>query len=427
MAKKVSRPRIVSKEGIEPSDLPEHVQVALREIASSAKQGLLALSVGVGMQVVCEIFEEEVTSIAGEKGRHNPDRVANRHGHEPRSVVLGGRLVKVDRPRVRTTGGEEVSLATYGVFADRDLLTQAALGRMLAGLSSRRYRAGLEPVGDVGDAGTSASAVSRRFVRGTEAALAEIFGRDLSEIDLLACFLDGLHVGEHLIVVALGVDSAGRKHPLGLWEGTTENKATCSALLSNLVERGLSTDRAMLFVIDGGKAIRSAIIQHFGELALVQRCTKHKERNVTDHLPGQERLLIARRLRKAWRNPDVAQAERELRSIARSLADRHPGAAASVLEGLEETLTVTRLAVSGSLARSLRTTNPIESMISIARTTARNVKRWRSGKMALRWTAAGMLEAERQFRRMNGFKDLQMLKQALRHHEEVVRGGMLVA
>ncbi len=424
---KLSHPRITAKERIEEADLPEHVLVALREIASSAREGLLALSVGVGLQVVSEIFEEEVTSVVGEKGRHDLGRVANRHGHESRQVVLGGRLVKVDRPRVRSTEGAEVELRTYRAFSDRDLLTEAALGRMLAGLSSRRYRDGLEPVGDVGSSGTSRSAISRRFVRGTEAALAEIFGRDLSGIDLLACFVDGFHVGEHLIVVALGIDPAGRKHPLGLWEGTTENKATCNALIANLVERGLDTSRAVLFVIDGGRAIRSAIVAHFGELALLQRCTKHKERNVTDHLPKTERLFIARRLRKAWRNTDADQAERELRSIARSLEVRHPGAAASVLEGLEETLTVTRLHITGSLARSLRTTNPIESMISIARTTSRNVKRWRSGKMALRWTAAGMLEAERQFRRLNGSRDLHQLKEALRHHEEVVKEGKLVA
>ncbi len=424
---KLPQPCRTTKECIEETDLPEHVLVALREVASSAREGLLALSVGVGMQVVSEIFEEEVTTLVGERGRHDPHRKANRHGHEPRFVVLGGRLVKVERPRVRTTVGAEVDLRTYRVFADRDLLTESALGRMLAGLSARRYRDGLEPVGDVGSSGTSRSAVSRRFVKGTEAALAEIFGRDLQGIDLVAVFVDGMNVGEHLIVVALGVDSAGYKHPLGLWEGTTENKATAGALISNLVERGLDTSRAMLFVIDGGKAIRSAIVHHFGELAIVQRCTKHKERNVTDHLPKQERLLIARRLRKAWRNPEATQAESELRSIASSLADRHPGAAASILEGLEETLTVTRLGITGSLARSLRTTNPIESMISIARTTARNVKRWRSGKMALRWTAAGMLEAERQFRRVNGFRELQQLKAALRHHEEVVKGDKLVA
>ena len=283
------------------------------------------------------------------------------------------------------------------------------------------------PSGTSARAGTSRSAISRRFVKGTQAKLAEVFSRDLSGLDLLACFIDGLHVGDHLIVVALGVDSAGRKHPLGLWEGSTENKATCSALLSNLEGRGLSTDTAMLYVIDGSKVIRQAIVAHYGALALIQRCTKHKERNVTDHLPKTERILLARKLRRAWCNPDAASAERELRQIARSLKMSHPGAAASVLEGLEETLTLTRLHLSGSLHRSLKTTNPIESMISIARSTSRGVKRWRSGEMALRWTAAGMLEAERQFRRFNGYKDLHVLKAALRAHEEVVKGGKRVA
>jgi len=423
---KLPRPRVVSKD--EPGvDLPDEVSIALREIASTAKQGLLALSVGIGLAVVQEIFEEQATGIAGEKGRHDPDREANRHGHERRHVTLGGRKVPVSRPRVRSVSGGEVALPAYELFASTDLLREAAIGRMLAGLSTRRYRDGLEPVGDVGETGTSRSAVSRRFVKGTEAKLSEVFSRDLSGLDLLACFIDGLHVGDHLIVVALGVDSAGRKHPLGLWEGTTENKATCSALLGNLADRGLPTDAAMLFVTDGAKAIRSAIVHHYGELALIQRCTKHKERNVTDHLPKTERILVARKLRRAWSNPDAASAEDELRRIARGLKLAHPGAAASILEGLEETLTVTRLHISGSLHRSLKTTNPIESMISIARSTSRNVKRWRSGEMALRWTAAGMLEAERQFRRLNGYKDLHLLKAALRAHEEVVKGGKRVA
>ncbi len=423
---KLPRSRVVSKDDLD-IDLPDQVTVALAEIAATAKQGLLALSVGIGLQVVAEIFEDQATGIAGPKGRHDPEREANRHGHESRHITLGGRKVPVQRPRVRSVTGTEVALPAYELFSSTDLLGEAAIGRMLAGLSTRRYRDGLEPVGDVGQTGTSRSAVSRRFVKGTEAKLAEVFSRDLSDLDLLACFIDGLHVGEHLIVVALGVDSAGRKHPLGLWEGTTENKATCSGLLSNLVDRGLATDAAMLFVIDGGKAIRSAIIAHYGSLALIQRCTKHKERNVTDHLPKTERPFVARKLRKAWSLPDAGSAERELRQIARSLKIAHPGAAASLLEGLEETLTVTRLHVSGSLHRSLKTTNPIESMISIARSTSRNVKRWRSGEMALRWTAAGMLEAERQFRRLNGYKDLHVLKAALRAHEEVVKGGKRVA
>ncbi|MGH2650114.1 MAG: IS256 family transposase [Actinomycetota bacterium] len=374
------------------------------------------------------MFEDEVTQVVGAKGRHDPERRANRHGHESRRLPLGGRLVRVARPRIRTTNGEEVDLKTYRVFSSRDLLREVALGRMLAGLSTRRYRAGLEPVGKAAPPqGTSRSAVSRRFVAGTAAKLAELFGRDLSGLDLLAVFIDGMTVGGHLIVVALGVDAAGRKHPLGLWEGTTENKAVCSALLSNLIDRGLPTERALLFVIDGGKGIRSAVTAVWGELALIQRCRKHKRANVTEHLPKTEQLFISRKLTKAWSNPDAAAAERELRALARALQARHPGAAGSVLEGLEETLTVTRLGLTPSLCRTFKTTNPVESMISIARDTSRNVKRWRDGRMALRWTAAGMLEAEKQFRRVNGYRDLHVLKRALERHQEVIEDRKKIA
>ncbi|HLB61670.1 MAG TPA: transposase [Actinomycetota bacterium] len=217
------------------------------------------------------------------------------------------------------------------------------------------------------------------------------------------------------------------KHPLGLWEGTTENEAACRALLGNLIDRGLDTSRAVLFVIDGGKEIRSAIKEVYGEGALVQRCRKHKERNVSEHLPKAERTFVARKLRAAWSRTDAGEAERELRQLARHLDAKHPGAAGSILEGLEETLTVTRLGLTPSLLRTFKSTNPIESMISIARDTHRNVKRWRDGRMALRWIAAGMLEAERQFRRVNGYRDLHILKRALERHREVVEGVTQVA
>lgn len=282
-------------------------------------------------------------------------------------------------------------------------------------------------MGDLDLRGASRSAVSRRFTRATEAKLAELFGRDLSTLDLLAVFIDGVHVGDHLIVVALGVDLQGVKHPLGLWEGSTENKAVCSSLISNLTDRGLPEDRALLFVIDGGKAIRSAIEAVWGKLAVVRRCRQHKERNVTDHLPKAERTLVARKLRAAWANPDAGATERELRSLAKRLELAHPGAAASLREGLDETLTVTRLGLPGSLTRTFKSTNPIESMISIARDATRNVKRWRSGEMATRWIAAGMLEAEKQFRKVNGHRDMHVLARALERHTEMVERRRQVA
>ncbi len=388
----------------------------MRDLAGAVKKGLLALSVGVGLAVVHELFEAEVTRLAGPKGKHDPERQAYRHGQEPRQVTLGGRRVQVDKPRVRSVDNEEVELRTFHTFAGRDLLSAAALERMLAGLSTRRYPAGLEPIGDVEPLATSKSAISRRFVQGTEQKLAELFGRDLSQLDLLAIFIDGVLIAEHCVVVALGVDAEGRKHPLGLWEGSTENKTVCNALLGNLIERGLDPEQPRLFVIDGGKAIRAAITATFGKHGIIQRCRAHKRRNVLDHLPQSERAFIGRKLDQAWKEPNAERAEAQLRALAKHLEVKHPGAAASLLEGLEETLTVTRLALSPTLLRTFKSTNPVESMISIGRTVAGNVKRWRDGKMVLRWTAAGLLEAEKQFRRVNGYREMAILRRALDQH-----------
>ena len=415
----VPRPRIVSRStDLEAEDLPEQVTIGLRELIGAAKEGVLALSVGVGLAVVQEIFEAEVTRLAGPKGKHDPDRGAYRHGQEERQVTLGGRRVQVSKPRVRSVADEEMELRTFRAFAKRDLLNQAALGRMLAGLSTREYPVGLEPIGQVEARGTSKSAISQRFIEGTERKLAELFGRDLSQLNLVAMFIDGVEIGEHCIVVALGVDADGRKHPLGLWEGTTENKTICNALLGNLIERGLTIEQPRLFVIDGGKAIRAAVMSTFANYAIVHRCREHKRRNVLEHLPQAERTFVSRKLYKAWNEPDAKRAESQLRTLAKQLEVKHPGAAASLLEGLDETLTVTRLGLSGSLLETFKSTNPIESMISIARTVTGNVKRWRNGKMALRWTAAGLLDAEKRFRRVKGYREMAVLQVALRTHHQ---------
>jgi putative transposase len=415
----VPGPRIVKRStDLEAEDLPEQVTIGLRELVGAAKEGLLALSVGVGLAVVQELLEAEVTRLAGPKGKHDPDRRAYRHGQEDRQVTLGGRRVQVSKPRVRSVADQEIELRTYRAFAKRDLLNEAALGRMLAGLSTRQYPVGLEPMGQVEARGTSKSAISQRFIEGTERKLAELFGRDLSQLNLVSIFMDGVEIAEHCIVVALGVDADGRKHPLGLWEGTTENKTVCNALLGNLIERGLTIEQPRLFVIDGGKAIRAAVISTFGTYGIIQRCREHKRRNVLDHLPQAERMFVSRKLNKAWSEPDAKRAESQLRALAKQLALKHPGAAASLLEGLEETLTVTRLGLSGSLLDTFKTTNPIESMISIARKVTGNVKRWRNGRMAMRWTAAGLLDAEKRFRRVKGYREMVILRRALHKHYE---------
>jgi transposase-like protein len=396
--------------------LPPRVQEALGELVGVAREGLLALSVGVGLGVLAELMEEEVDEVVGPKGRHDPERTAVRHGHESGEVTLGGRRVAVERPRVRTAdGSEELELQTYAHFADRDPLTRVVLERMLAGVSTRRYRRTQEPVGEQTEAAarsTSKSSVSRAFVERTRQALGKLMGRRLDDVRLAVMMLDGIELKGRTNIVALGITTDGVKIPLGLWEGSTENATVATALLSDLVERGLDPEQGILFVIDGSKALRKAIRQVFGE-APVQRCIRHKERNVLEHLAERDRPPVKRRLRVAWAETDHGRARERLRALAADLDRSHPGAAGSLREGLEETLTLTRLGIGGNLKRTLESTNPCESMIECVRRTSRNVKRWSSGEMALRWTAAGMLEAEQQFRRVIGYTDLAKLAVAI--------------
>ncbi len=410
--------------------LPARVQEALGQLVGAAKEGLLALSVGVGLGVLAELMEEEVDEVVGPKGKHDPGRAALRHGRESGEVTLGGRRVQVERPRVRSADGQaELRLATYEHFADRDPLTKTVLERMLAGVSTRRYRRTAEPVGNEVEQrarSTSKSSVSRMLVERTRRGLGELMSRRLDDVRLAVMMIDGLELQGRTNVVALGITTEGVKIPLGLWEGSTENATVATALLSDLVERGLDPEQGILFVIDGAKALRKAIRNVFGD-APVQRCLRHKERNVTDHLPERDRPPVKQRLRRAWALDDHARALDQLRRLAGELDRSHPGAAGSLREGIEETLTLTRLGVTGNLKRTLESTNPCESMIEIVRRTQRNVKRWSSGEMALRWTAAGMLEAERQFRKIIGYRDLATLVVAIerdpdcRRHNDAAR------
>jgi transposase-like protein len=404
--------------------LPERLAGAvdghLVTFAEHVREGLLAASTAVGLEVMAEMMEAEVTEVAGVKGRHDPDRTHTRHGGENGSVTLGGRRLPVRRPRVRTVGenGHEVTLESYATFADADLLADGMVARMLAGISTRRYPVALEPVGEAVEeaaTSTSKSAVSRRFVTATAERLAELCARPLDQARWPIVMLDGVHLGEHLLVVALGVTDDGVKVPLGVVEGSTENATVCTRLVTDLADRGLDADHGVLFVIDGGKALAKAIRATFGGKALIQRCRRHKERNVLDHLPEAERPLVQRKLRAAWASPDADTALRELTGLARALDKKRPGAAASLREGLDHTVTVNRLGVTGSLLKTIESTNPIESMIEIVRDHSRRVKRWQHGEMALRWTAAGMLAAEQQFRRVKGHRQLPHLLAALKH------------
>jgi len=399
--------------------VPAHVSVAMDEIAADMREGLLALAVGAGLQVMGQLMEADVTAVCGPRGRHDPDRAANRHGTEAGSVTLGGRRVPVRRPRVRAADGSgEVPVPAYELFNSTELLAKMAMERMLGGLSTRRYPVGLEPVGEATQAearSTSKSAVSRKFVAMTEHALTDLLAADLSELDLVALMIDGVHFADHLCVVALGIDIEGTKHPLALVEGSTENTTLVRGLLVGLRERGLDVTRPILAVLDGAKALAAAVKEVFDQ-PVIARCQIHKLRNVRDHLPEKMRGPVTKRMRKAYHAGSALEAQALLEELARELHKTHPGAAGSLREGMAETLTVLRLDLPPTLARTLRSTNAIESMIGICREHAKNVKRWRDGQMALRWCAAGMLEASNQFRRVNGHLHLAALRASLERH-----------
>jgi transposase-like protein len=411
--RKVSTPKVVTTLEAAESPLPPQIQEALGELVGAAKEGLLALSVGVGLGVVHELLELEVDEVVGPTGKHNRDRAAKRHGHEDGSMTLGGRRVAVRRPRMRTADDEhELPVQTYGYFADRDPLTRAVMDRMLAGVSTRKFARVGEPGGSEVEQQASAtgkSTVSELFIERTRTALGELMGRRLEDVRLAVMMLDGVEIAERCHVVALGITTDGVKIPLGLWEGSTENATLARTLLADLVDRGLDPEQAILFVIDGAKALRRAICDVFGEHALVHRCHRHKERNVVDLLPEADRDRVRSQIRAAWALTDHRLAHQRLELLASELDQTWPDAAGSLREGLHDTLTLMRLGIGGQLARTLCSTNPCESMIEIVRHTQRNVKRWHEGDMRKRWTAAGMLVAEQQFRRIIGYRDLATL------------------
>lgn len=397
--------------------LPLEATVALADVAGAIKDGLLAFASATGLVVMHQLLEAELVERVGPKHARIPARAGNRHGSTSGSVVLGGRKVRAERPRGRTRDGTEIALDTWAAFASEDLLTQVVMERMLAGVATRRHADVAEPIGaelEARSRATGRSAVSRRFVRATQRALDELMARDLSELDVAVLMVDGIVVAGQCCVAALVITTDGRKVPVGLWLGDTENRTVVTDLLADLQARGLSAERGLLVVIDGAKALATAVRKVFDTHALIQRCTLHKRRNVAGYLSKEIAGRIDRRLAAAFNHPDPATGLARAKAIAAELEADHPDAAASLREGLTDMFTVRRLGVDGRLARSLTNTNCIESMISVARRTMANVKRWRDGRMKKRWMAAGVLEAERSFRRVKGCTAMPVLVAALR-------------
>ena len=372
------------------------------------------LCIRAGQQVLDAMMEQDREELCGPRWHRDLDRQAGRAGTTPSEVTLGGRRVRMRRPRVRSRAGRELDLPSFAFAAHRDPLDAHALNAIACGISTRKYARSLDPLPeDVEARATSKSSVSRRYVALTTTQVTTWLTTPLGDRHVPIVLIDGVVLGDHTVVIALGIDIEGKKQVLGLREGHTETTAVVTGLLQDLVARGLDPTRARLFVIDGARALSSAIGHVFGSLAAIQRCQIHKRRNILGHLPEHMHASVRSVLRDAWETTDAALATRRLERLAASLETAHPGAAAAVREGLDDTLTLQRLGVSGALYQKLRSTNAIENLNSGIATYARNVKRWRGGSMVVRWVSAAIVEAEKKFRRVHGWLDLNTLVAAL--------------
>jgi putative transposase len=394
----------------------------LEEAFADIQQSFESFCLAAGMEALGAMMEADVEAACGPRHGRVEDRAAHRWGSTRGRIGFHGGKVAVERPRVRAVGGREVSIPSWDRAVSEDWLGRWAMNLMLINVSTRRFgRAVRLPEGDVPAAhgsGVSKSAASRRFVALSTEKLDTFMNADLSGLDLLVIQIDGLHVSDDLVLVAaIGIDGEGGKHPLALMEGATENAATVQALLDNLVERGLDPAVGRLFIVDGAKALSKAIRATFGKHSLIQRCQVHKARNIMDRLPKELHAPTRRALRQAWELDDADKAEKLIRNLARRLDQERPGVAASILEGLDEILTVVRLKLPMQLRRSLACTNIAENMMGTIRRVTRNVKRWRNGRMALRWVAAGMMEAAKGFRKLKAHKQLPILRAALIAHQ----------
>ncbi len=419
---KKSRTSSPLKEAPEPPMVPVQIPLPMLVSLQAVRESFLDLCILVGQEVLARGMEEDRTALCGQKGQHDPSRQAQRWGNTASEVTLGGRRIPISRPRVRGVDAGERSLPWFAWAADRDPLDAHTLEKIAVGVSARNYARSLEPTpAGVSERSVSKSAVSRRFVALSAAKLREWLSRPLGDWDLRVVMIDGISFKDRMLLITLGIEADGTKHVLGLREGTTENSTVCRSLLRDLIARGLPADRSMLFVVDGAPGIHKAITETYSRLALIQRCQVHKKRNVLSHLPEELHPSIARALDQAYlKTKKQKLARRQLERLARSLEQSYPSAAASLWEGLDETLTLLklRLDVHGSLYRTLRSTNPIENLNgSVARHT-RNVKRWRNGLMVQRWVAMALGEAEKKFRRVRGFREMGDLIAALNEHQQ---------
>jgi len=385
--------------------------VPLAAVLMGMPQVIKELAEDMGILLMKAVMESECEKIAGPKGMRNADRTANWWGSEIGSVCYDAQKIVMERPRLRGTDNKEIPLETYKALQSTKGMSETVARRVVFGLSNRKYEEAIG--GFLRGYGIKKSSVSRHFVKATAEQMREFMERDLSALDLCAIFIDGIEFKGHLLVVALGLDKDGRKHILGLREGATENREVCMGLFDDMERRGLSMSNDYLFVLDGSKALRSAVARKFGAQVQVQRCQLHKKRNVLEHLPKEHHNAVDARIKAAYGMNGYEEAKRSLELTVKYLDRLNPSAAASLREGLEETITVHRLGVKGLLRKTLCSTNVIESCFSTTRTITDRVKRWKNGSMVQRWAVTALLRAEKKFRKIKGYKDIPKMLVAL--------------
>jgi len=383
----------------------------LAEMVGWLRQGVGALIRQAGLQLMELLMEEEVRELVGERSRQQPDRRANRWGKERGFCVVMGQKVPVERPRVRTTDDREVRLGSYEMFHRGEPLTETVWEKLMLGLSTRKYGQAVRQFSEA--YGLEKSAISEHFVEASRTKLKAMMERRLDKLKLCALLIDATPFAGQQMVAALGISQNGRKMILGIRQGATENATVVSELLGDLANRGLDFSEPRLYVLDGGKALHAAVKKYAGESAPIQRCQVHKRRNVLDHLTEEQKPSVAKRLNAAYAQEDHAAAKLALEQLHRELMDLNPSAARSLGEGLEETLTVHRLHVPPQLRKTLASTNVIESAFSIVERVCSNVKRWHPGDQRERWVGSGLLVAEKQFRRVQGYKQIPTLLREL--------------
>jgi putative transposase len=392
-------------------NLAVQMVLPMAEMVGWLRQGVSALIRQAGLRVMELLMEEEVRGRVGERSRPQPDRTASRWGKELGYCVVMGQKVPIDRPRVRTTDDRELRLGSYEMFHRGEPLTETVWEKLMLGLSTRNYG---QAVREFAEAyGLEKSAISEHFIEASREKLQALMERRLDKVRLCALLIDATPFAGQQMVAALGICQDGRKTILGIRQGATENATVVGELLGDLIDRGLDFSEPRLYVLDGGKALRTAVRKYAGESAPIQRCQVHKRRNVLDHLPDEHKPTVARKLNAAYALEDYAAAKQALDALHRELMDLNPSAARSLGEGLEETLTVHRLHIPLQLRKTLASTNIIESAFSIVERVCANVKRWHGGDQRERWVGSGLLVAEKQFRRVQGYKQIPILLREL--------------